>query len=93
MVSSNYIDHGKYHNSQFCKDQGNPQYNTHGQRKLEYYYCQGEHLVRDCEKFNKDKAKHKCKTADLAKKYKDKIRQAAKKGNITVNEAMFSEPK
>ena len=32
------------------------------------------------------KAKYKLKTADLAKKYKDKFRQGARKRNITVNE-------
>ena len=89
--SSNYRDGGKYHNSQFCKDQNKPQYNTHGPRKQKCYYCQGEYLVRDCEKFKKDKVKYKLKTMDLAKKYKDKIRQAAKKGNITVNKATFSD--
>ena len=30
------------------------------------------------------------KTADLARKYKDKFRQVARKGNIIVNEAMIS---
>ena len=50
-----------------------------------------EHLVRNCEKLSKDKVKYKLKTADLAKKYKDKIRQAAKKGSITVNKAIFSD--
>ena len=90
QYSSNYRDDGIYHNSQYCKDQGKPKYGTHGPRKLECYYCQGEHLVRDCEKFNKDKVKYKLKTMDHAKKYKDKIRQAAKRGNIKVNKAIFS---
>ena len=36
--------------------------------------------------FTKDKAKYKLKTTDLAKKYKDKFRQAARKGNITISE-------
>ena len=44
------------------------------------YYYEGEHYVRDCKKFTKGKAKYKLKTMDLAKKYKDKFRQAAKKG-------------
>ena len=52
--------------------------------------CQGEHLVRDCEKLNKGKVKYNLKTVDLAKMYKDKIRQAAKRGNIMGNEATFS---
>ena len=60
------------------------------QGKLECYYCKGEHLIRDCEKFSKDKTKYNLKTTDLAKKYKDKLRQADMKGNITVKEAAFS---
>ena len=57
-----------------------------GQRKLKCYFCEGEHSVRDCKKITKDRAKYKLKTVDLTKKYKDKFRQAAKKGNISVNE-------
>ena len=87
--SSNIRDVGKHHSSQLCKDQSKQHYGTCGPRKLECYYCK-EHLVRDCEKFGKDKVKYKLKTTDLAKKYKDKIRQVAKKGNIMMNEAAFS---
>ena len=47
QYSSNYRDGGQYRNGQFHKDQIKPQYNTHGPRKLECYYWQGEHLVRD----------------------------------------------
>ena len=35
----------------------------------------------------KDKAKYKLKTADLTEKYKDQFSQAARKGNITLNES------
>ena len=59
---------------------------NYGQRKLMCYYCKGEHHIRDCKKFTKDKAKYKLRTMDLAKKYKDKFRQAARKGNMTVSE-------
>ena len=90
QYSSNFRDGGKHHSSQFHKDQSKQPYSICGSRKLECYYCQGEHLVRDCERFSKDNVKYKLKTADIAKKYKDKIRQAAKKGGITVNEAAFS---
>ena len=37
-------------------------------------------------KITRDKAKYKLKTMDLAKKYINKFRQAAKNGNILVNE-------
>ena len=57
-----------------------------GLRKMKCYYCEGEHWIKDCEKFTRDKAKYKLKTADLAKKYKSKFRQAAKNGSISVNE-------
>ena len=46
----------------------------------------GEHCVRDCKMFTKDKGKYKLKTMDLTKKCMDKFRQAARKGNITVSE-------
>ena len=36
----------------------------------------------DCKKFTKDKAKYKLKTSDLTKKYKDKFKQAARKGAV-----------
>ena len=49
-------------------------------------YCEGEHCIKDCEKFTRNKVKYKLKTMDLAKKYKNKFRQAAKNGNISVNE-------
>ena len=49
------------------------------------YSCEGEHYIRGCNKFTKDKAKYKLKTMDLTKKYKDKLRQAVRKGNISVN--------
>ena len=50
------------------------------------YYCEGEHHVRDCKKFTKDKAKYKLKTTDLTTKYRDRFRQTTRKGNITVSE-------
>ena len=53
---------------------------------MKCYYCEGEHCVKDCKKFTRDKAKYKLKTTDLAKKYKNRFRQAAKNRNISVNE-------
>ena len=55
-------------------------------RKMKCYYCEGEHSIKDCKKFMRDKAKYKCKTVDFARKYKSKFRQAAKSGSISVNE-------
>ena len=89
QYSSNSRTGSKQHSSQFHRDQSRQQYNCRP-GKLECYCCEEEHLVRVCEKFSKDKTKYNLKTADLAKKYKEKQRQAVKKGNITVNEAVFS---
>ena len=66
-------------------DQNSHQPNQ-GQRKMKCYYFEGEHHIKDCEKFTRDKAKYKLKTMDLTKKCKNKFRQAAKNGNIFVNE-------
>ena len=44
QYSSNYREGGKYHSSQFHKDQGKPKYNTCGPRKLECYYAKGSTL-------------------------------------------------
>ena len=57
---------------------------------MECYYCEGNHLLRDYEKVSEDKSKYNLNTADLAKKYKDKLRQAFREGNITVNKAVLS---
>ena len=53
---------------------------------MECYYCEGEHHVKDCKKYTRDKAKYKLKTVDLAKKYKSKFRQPARNGSISDNE-------
>ena len=89
QTSSNFRRGDKQYNKQPCTDQGSYQPNW-GPRKLVCYYCEGENCVRHCKKFSKDKAKYKLKTADLAKKYKDKFRQASRKGNVTVNEETLS---
>ena len=47
-------------------------------------------IYQGLQKFSNDKVKYKLKTADLIKTYKDKFRQAARNGNITVNEATLS---
>ena len=52
---------------------------------MKCYYCEGEHHIKDCKKFTRDKAKYKLKTVDLTKQYKSKFRQAAKNGSISAN--------
>ena len=89
QYSSNFRNGNEQHSSQFHRGQGKQQYNCR-QGKLECYYCKGDHIIRDYEKFSKDRTKNNLKTTDLVKKYMDKLRQAIRKGNITVNEATFS---
>ena len=76
-------------NNQYSRDQGRSQYN-HTPANLKCYYCQGDHLLKECHKFSKDKAKYKLKSADMFKKCKDKIMQQAKKENVSINEATFT---
>ena len=52
---------------------------------MKCYYHKQEHCIKDCNKFAKDKAEYKLKTANLAKKYKSKFRQLGKIGSISVN--------
>ena len=76
-------------NSQYNRDQGRPQYKC-TPINLKYYYCQGDHLLKGCNKFSRDKAKYKLKSADMFKKCKDKIMQQAKEENVSISEAMFT---
>ena len=47
-------------NSQYNRDQGRLQYNC-VPTNLKCYYCQGDHLLKECHKFCKDKAKYELK--------------------------------
>ena len=53
---------------------------------MKCYYCEGEHCIKNCKIFTRDKTKYKQKTVDLTKKYRSKFRQAARDGSILVNE-------
>ena len=79
----------KSSNSQYNRDQGRSQYNCiHA--ALKCYYCEGDHHLKNCEKFSKDKAKYKLKSVDMFQKCKDKIMQQAKKENVSINKAAFA---
>ena len=54
------------------------------------YYCEGEHLVKDCFKLAKEKSRDKQKDTDVAKHYQNKIQDAVQRGNLTINEASFA---
>ena len=74
---------------QYSKDQGRPQYNCTHLTLFKCYYFEGDHHLKSCNKFSKDKAKYKLKSADMFQKCKDKIMQQAKKENVSINEAAF----
>ena len=61
----------------------------HSPRKLTCYYCEGEHMVKDCIKLAKEKFRDKQKDTDMVKHYKNKIYDAVWRGNITINEPSF----
>ena len=50
----------------------------------------GEHLIKDCVKLAKEKSQDKQKDTDLARCYKNKLRDAVWRGNITINEVSFA---
>ena len=78
---SSISNRNRQYNSQPCRDKGSFQPNQ-GQRKLICYYCDGEHCIRDCEKFTKDKTKYKLKTMDLTTHTKTSSGRLPGKGTL-----------
>ena len=76
-------------NSQYSRDPGRWQYN-HTLINLRCYYCQGDYVLKECNKFSKENAKYKFKSADMLKKFKDKIMQQAKNENVSINKVMLT---
>ena len=56
----------------FRKSPGQQAY-KHGPIKLVCYYCEGEHLIKDCVKLSKEKSWDKQKDTDVARHYKNKL--------------------
>ena len=54
------------------------------------YYCEGKYLVKDCIKLAKEKSRDKQKDIDMARHYKNKLQDAVRRGNITINKASFA---
>ena len=72
----------------FRKSPGQPAY-KHSPRKIWCYYCDGKLLIKDCVKLAKEKSQDKQDT-EVARQYKNKLRDVVQWGNITVNEASFA---
>ena len=86
---SNYFrDTNRHPRGSLKKGQGQQLY-KHSPRKLTCYYCEGEHMVKNCIKLAKEKSRDKQKDTDMAKHYKNKIQDPAQRGNITINKASF----
>ena len=87
--SSTFNNVHKSSGIQYNRDQRRLQYNCLT-INLKCYYCEGDHCLENCNKFSRDKAKCKLKSADMFRKCKDKITQHAKKENMSTNEAAFT---
>ena len=59
----------------FRKSPGQQAY-KHGPRKIVCYYCEGKHLIKDCVKVAKERSWDKQKDTEVARWYKNKIRDA-----------------
>ena len=87
--SNNFRDTKRYPKHSLKKGTGQVHY-KHSPRKLTHYYCEGEHLAKDCVKLAKEKSRNKQKDTDMAKHYKNKIQEAVLRGNISINETSFT---
>ena len=70
--SNNFRDTNRQPRDPLKKGQGQQNY-KHSPRKLTSYFCEGEHIVKDCIKLAKEKSRDKQKDTDVAKHYKNKI--------------------
>ena len=58
--------------------------------KILRYYCNCEHLIKDCVKLAKEKFWDKQKDTEVARWYKNKLRDAMQRGNMTINKPSFA---
>ena len=70
--SNNFRDTNRHPRGSLKKGLGQPHY-KHSPKKLTCYYCQGEHMVKDCIKLAKEKSRDKQKDTNVARCYKKKI--------------------
>ena len=66
QTRSTFRNTHKTHNNQHNRDQGRLQYHC-SPANLKCYYCQGDLLLKECNKLTKDKTKYKPKTVDMLK--------------------------
>ena len=87
QFSNNFRDTNRHPRGSLKNGQGQQHY-KHSPRKLTCYYCMGEHMVKDCVKLAKEKYRGKQK--EMAKHYRNKIRDAVERDNITINGPPFT---
>ena len=87
--SNNFRDTNRHQRGLFKKSPGQQHY-KHSPRKLTCYYCEWEHLVKDCIKLAKEKSRDKQKDTAVARHYKNKVQDVVQRGNITINEVSFA---
>ena len=73
----------------FRKSPGQQAY-KHTPKKIVCYYCEGEHLIKECVKLAKEYSWEKQKDTEVARLYKNKLQDTVQRGNITINEASFA---
>ena len=54
------------------------------------YYYDGGHLIKDCVKLAKEKSWDKQKDTEVARQYKNELRDVVCRGNITINKVSFA---
>ena len=77
LLHNSFRENNKQPRGPFRKSQGQPA-NKHGPRKILCYYCEGEHLIKDCVKLAKEKSRDKQKDIEVARQYKNKLRDENK---------------
>ena len=81
---NNFRDTNRHQRGSFKKILGKQHY-KHSPRKLSCYYCEGEHLVKDCIKLAKEKSRDKQKDIDVARCYKNKLQDTMAWGVILLS--------
>ena len=86
---NSFRENNKWPRGPFGKSPGQPVY-KHGSKKILCYHCEGEHLIKDCVKLTREKCQDKQKDTEVARWYKNQLRDAVQRGNITVNKSSFA---
>ena len=89
QFNNTFRGNNKQQRGLFRKSPGQQAYKL-GPKKMVYYYCEGQHLIKDCVKLAKEKSWDKQKDTEMARWYKIKLWDTMWRGNITINEASFA---